>query len=84
VFVTHACDHYDVWLYDPSGFYVGALDWTLAIGEVRFSRYRYSGVAIVFAIPDDEFEALDDGAVITSGYGGPSTVFGYLDKGRVI
>ena len=94
VWLWETCVGFEIEVFTPGGFYIGALDWTLSVGDYVSwpRRYNYeSGFeTLVYLLTPDEFAALEDGAPIYLHDGNPgeppidgSEPFGVLDKSAV-
>jgi hypothetical protein len=89
--VRDVCDGVEIQIYEPDGFYVGAMTNVLWIGESCWSIGRSTsvGTSLTFLLTDEEFAALPDGVAIESEYGscqqhaGASVTYGILDRASV-
>ena len=90
--VREVCYGYEVQLYEPYGFYIGALDYVLVIGNTQFCEYRnVNSFSRIYVLSHEQFDALPDGAPISIFYGACGEVwtepeqglYGALDKGAV-
>jgi hypothetical protein len=78
-------DSYEVEIDRPSGFYEGAYDFSLKIGEMEWTRYRPSDAVrssgLVFTISGSEFAKITDGAPIVLHYGPSARMGGGMKVG---
>lgn len=78
---------YEIEVRSPKGFSPGAFDPILRIGDQEFSQVRHSPSVgewgLVFTIPSNAFDALDDGSPVAVTFGPAARVgqtFGALNK----
>jgi hypothetical protein len=97
VWLWESCLGFEIEVFAPEGFYIGALDWMLSVGDYGSWPYRYNYESgedpfetLIYLLTPDEFDALEDGAPIYVYYAGPGEPpfeglepFGALDKSTV-
>ena len=96
VWLWETCSGFEIEVFTPPGFYIGALDWVLSVGDYRSWPHRYDYApgddpfeTLVYLLTPDEFDALDDGAPIYLQYGVPEEPptegepFAVLDRASV-